>query len=234
MTRFLFTLLLLVVAKPALAAPIAADISSHKVEIFSGFTGTSLLLFGARNDAGDIVVVIRSPQQDMIVRKKIRTAGIWVNRGESQFTDIPQFYAIASSRPIAEIKGTELFHPLEIFDTNVEQEPDEYKQALRRISTKTGLHSATIGEVEFMGETLFKARFNFPDNIPRGTYTAEIYLFSDGQLSGIQTIPIQVYKIGFDAFVYDAAQHHSLLYGLCAVLMALSLGWFASWLFQRI
>lgn len=234
MMRVLVTLITLLMATPSLSAPIAADISSHKVEIFSGFTGTSLLLFGARNDAGDIVVVIRSPEKDMIVRKKVRTAGIWVNRGESHFSNIPQFYAIASSRPLHEINESESFGLLDILDTHFDQETDEYKKALRRISTESGMHSATVGDVEFMGETLFKARFNFPDNIPRGTYTAEIYLFSDGQLSGVQTIPIQVYKIGFDAFIYDTAQHHSLLYGLCAVLMALSLGWIASWLFQRI
>lgn len=234
MIRLLTLIIGLCYALPAAAAPITADISSHKIEIFSGFTGTSLLLFGARNDPGDIVVIVRSPDRNITVRKKIRTGGIWINRGEEHFEHIPQFYAIASSKPLDQINQYELFRPLDILSTDFNEETNDYKKALRRISTESGMYSASVGEVEFMGETLFKARFTFPDNMPRGTYTAEVYLFSDGQLAALQTIPIQVYKIGFDAFVYEAAQLHSFLYGLCAVAMAISLGWFASWLFQRI
>ena len=85
-----------------------------------------------------------------------------------------------------------------------------------------------------MGESLFKAEITFPDNMPRGIYTAEAYLFNDGQLIGMRSMPINVYKTGFDAFVYDSAQHYSLYYGLIATLLAAGIGWTTSWLFQRI
>lgn len=232
--RVILASLFLLLSAPAWAAPITADLSSHQVEIHSGFTGTELLLFGARNDPGDIVVIVRGPSRHVIIRKKERAAGIWVNRGEARFHDIPLFYAIASSKPLKKLKEHQLFTPLEIKNLSTDTKSNHYELALERIMKQNSLYAESAGEVEFMGETLFKTRFSFPDNMPRGTYTAEIYLFSDGQLSGVQSIPVQVYKTGFDAFLYDAAHEHRLLYGLISVLLALSIGWFAGWLFQRI
>ncbi|MCI5049640.1 MAG: TIGR02186 family protein [Rickettsiales bacterium] len=233
MRLLLASLIMICAALPALAVPIASDISSHKIEIHSGFTGTEILLFGARNDPGDIVVVIRGPAMDMTVRKKERTAGIWINSGQAYFNDVPEFYGVASSKPLKDIRQYRLYSPLDIIDSSSSYS-DPYKEALYRLLRKKSLYDEEVGTVEFMGETLFKTRFSFPDNMPRGTYTAEIYLFSDGLLSGAQAIPIQVYKTGFDAFVYDAAHNHSVLYGLVAVALAVGIGWFAGWLFQRI
>src|SRR5580698_5947823 len=69
--------LLAMTMQPALAAPLVADLSNYRIDIDSGFNGTRIFLFGARNDNGDIAVVIRGPQKDYIVRKKKEIAGLW-------------------------------------------------------------------------------------------------------------------------------------------------------------
>src|SRR5271170_765430 len=79
----------------ASAAPLVADLAQYRVDIDSGFNGTRIFLFGARNDNGDIVAVIRGPAKDYIVRKKEEVAGIWVNRQRMRFFGVPDFYAIA-------------------------------------------------------------------------------------------------------------------------------------------
>lgn len=219
----------------ALAIPIIADISSHKIEIHSGFTGTQLLLFGARNEPGDIIVAIRGPEHDLIIRKKERIAGLWVNRNEKRFDHTPHYYAVSSSKELGDVRQQNLFAQLGI-DSPVRPlaDTDEFHTALNHILGSQGLYSDSQGEISFMGETLFKAVFNFPDNLPRGTYLAETYLISDGMLSGVQIIPVQVFKTGFDAFLYDAAHRYSLWYGLFCVTLAVSSGWFANWLFRRL
>ncbi len=58
---------------------LVSDISSHRIGITSSFTGTELLLFGALGEAGDVVVVVRGPDQKVTVRRKERVAGIWIN-----------------------------------------------------------------------------------------------------------------------------------------------------------
>lgn len=220
----------------ALALPLLADISSHRVEIHSSFTGTQLIVFGARNDPGDVVVTVRGPESDVVVRKKERVAGIWINREEETIANMPLFYRIASSRPLDDVRQYLMFdalsvrYPYEISDA----EPQNFSQALLKLMSQQRLYSTELLPVEFMGPTLFKVAFDFPDNMPRGTYTAEAYLFTDGQLSGMHAIPVEVYKIGSDAFLYEAAHEYSIVYGVMAVLLALSIGGSASWLFNRI
>ena len=70
---------------------LVSDISESQIAITSNFTGRQLILFGAisRETAGltedlgdgirDVIVVIEGPKEKMVVRKKERIAGVWVN-----------------------------------------------------------------------------------------------------------------------------------------------------------
>jgi uncharacterized protein (TIGR02186 family) len=227
--------LLLCLSAPAQALPIIADISSHEITIHTSFSGTRLMVFGARNDPGDIVIVVRGPEKNITVRRKERVAGMWINRQQEVFEQQPLFYRIASSRALSEVRQFRLFEPLDILLPLADETPQSspFLHALRQQLSEDRLYGAEVSEVEFMGTTLFKAEFDFPDNMPRGTYTAEAYLFTDGRLSGMQAIPVEVYKIGTDAALYEAAQNHGFFYGLFSIFLAVSFGIGANKLFQR-
>ncbi len=67
------------------ARPVVADLSNHLVAITTGFSGTHMLAFGATDDRkGNIVMVVRGPQETHVVREKTRLAGIWMNRAVGQ------------------------------------------------------------------------------------------------------------------------------------------------------
>lgn len=224
------------------ATPLIADLSNYRIDIDSGFNGTRIFLFGARNDIGDVVVVIRGPAKNYMVRKKEEVAGIWINSDRMKFYNVPDFYAVASSRPLADIE-TPLLHQLGIGEKSLLSPPsgplsqstyEEFSEAFLRYQNARKLYHASPVEITFMGETLFKATIEFPDNIPSGNYTAEIYLISDGTVTGMQSMPVTVVKSGLDAFVYDYAHQSPLLYGLTAVVLALTAGWFAGRIFEKI
>ena len=82
--------------------------------------------------------------------------------------------------------------------------------------------------------TLFRIRINFPEKIVSGTYIAEIYSFDDGELRGIQSIPIAVDKVGLEALIYDTAHNNPALYGFLAILIAVLMGWLAGNLFRKV
>ncbi|MBV8494135.1 MAG: TIGR02186 family protein, partial [Alphaproteobacteria bacterium] len=63
----------------ARADGVIADLSSHLVAITSGFTGASVVLFGATEGGGDVIAVVRGPEHEMTVWRKGKVAGIWVN-----------------------------------------------------------------------------------------------------------------------------------------------------------
>lgn len=241
-TYFILTICISLFATYAIARPVIADLSLRQIEIDSGFQGTEILLFGARIEAGDVAVVVRGPQTSYIVRKKERIAGLWMNRQKTVFEDVNGFYKVAASRPLDEIRNNYMLSSLEIgidnldFDKNMPKNSmvSEFKKALLDKKLEDDLYSPTISDVSFIGDTLFRTIIKFPENIPRGIYTAEIYLFSDGQLSGVQSTPLIVKKKGFDAFVYDFSRDHPAFYGILAVLIAITAGWVAGTFFRKV
>lgn len=243
--RYLAVMLILL-PLPAQAKPLVADISQYEIAIDSSFTGAKLILFGARQTAGDVLVVVRGPARDFVLRKKDRVAGIWVNRSAMRMNDIPDYYAVASNKPLEDILPPEMLRVLGIGVQNLPYilpEPeDELTPAARKDfeaafimeRMRKRLYTEDVHSLTFMGDTLFKTTLPFPDTTPRGNYTAETYLIYNGQIVGVQSTPLLVAKRGFDAAIYQTAHEYPAIYGILAVLMAISMGWTASALFRRL
>ncbi len=99
----LLSAVLLGTAAPARADTLVADLSQHLVAITTGFAGTDVLLFGATEGEGEVVVIVRGPDRPVIMHRKSRVLGVWVNTAQMTFERAPSFYSIARSRPLAEI-----------------------------------------------------------------------------------------------------------------------------------
>ena len=239
-------LALLFVAAPAprleSATPLVADLSDHLIAITTDFTGTDVLLFGAVDGPGDVVVVVRGPVNDATVRRKERVAGIWVNRESVEFRAVPSFYAIASTRPLDDILDlpTRMHHSIGL-DTLRLSAPDaersllpEFRAALERIKTAEHLYQPDVIDVTFLGDTLFRADFQFPSNVPTGSYVVEVLLIREGEVASAQTTPLVISKSGIGADLYQFAHVHSFFYGVATIVIALAAGWIAHLVFRRI
>lgn len=240
--KLLFIACLFIGPAAAHATPLVADMSQYRIEMDASFSGSRIFLFGARNDAGDVLVIVRGPEKDFIVRKKEEIGGIWINRDRMKFFGVPSFYAVAASKPLSDIEQDSLFRQLGIgHDTlfSVPSDPqrfskfNEFSGAFLKYQYSRRLYMETPRQLSFMGETLFKTVIEFPDNIPPGDYTAEFYLISGGEVVGMQSAPIKVSKSGLDAFLYYYAHERPALYGISAIVLALSAGWFASRVFEK-
>lgn len=243
MTRTLALLIALLLAAPASAAPLIADLSNYQITMDSSFNGTRIFVFGTRNDNGDVVVALRGPTKNFVVRKKKEVGGIWVNADRVKLFNVPDFYAIASSKPLSELAHNQSFRQLAIGHDHLFKSPytgiqysyyQQFTDAFIAHQQQRRLYKLEPATLTFMGETLFKTVIDFPDNIPPGIYNAEIYLLDDNRIVGSHVLPIEVEKVGIDAFLYDYAHQHPFLYGITAVVLALSAGWFAGRLFEKI
>lgn len=228
---------LLLYASPARAQALAADLTSHLIAITTGFTGASVVLFGATDGPGDVVVAVRGPDRDMTIRRKDRVAGIWMNTNELTFGNVPSFYAVAASRPIEGIlsPAAAAFYRLGIANLKLEARTaappstiETFRAALERIQQQAGLFVSRIGKVDFLGERLFRATIMFPSNVPTGTYLVEVFLVRDKDVISGQTTPLVVSKVGVDAAVFEFSGRQPGLYGAIAVLTAVVAGWLAS------
>ena len=87
--------------------PLLIALSTQRIEIDSNFAGTSILLFGATDVAGDVVVSVRGPEEPIVVRRKLRSVGVWVNQEAIAFRNVPGYYFVATSSPLEDIAPEE-------------------------------------------------------------------------------------------------------------------------------
>jgi uncharacterized protein (TIGR02186 family) len=226
----------------ARAQALVADLTSHLVAITTGFTGTSVVLFGATDGVGDVIVTVRGPDRDMAVRRKSKVAQVWVNTREVTFVQAPSFYSMASSRPLDQIAAQAMRQLQQIGLENLRltaagtvspEETAEFREAFLRNQVRAGLYVPVVGQVTFLGSRLFRTTISFPRNVPTGTYRVEVLLVRDKAVVTGQTVPLAISEIGLDAEVHDFADRNALLYGLIAVLLAVVAGWLASLPFRH-
>ncbi|HEY0163869.1 MAG TPA: TIGR02186 family protein [Sphingomicrobium sp.] len=240
------SLVLIAASKPVLVP----DISSRSVEIRYSFTGAQLLLFGAILYPGgraparpaDIVVVLRGPVEPIVVREKKKIAGIWMNADSNRFRSAPSFYAVASSRPIAELVDERTAAIYEMGLQNLQLSPGggalpekdrRFEAGLLDLRRRQGLFAEHPRGVEVSQSVLYRATISIPSQVPVGTYTAETFLVDRGRVLAAATREIEIKKSGFERFVALAARRHAFLYGIVAVLLSLGLGYGAGLLFRR-
>lgn len=230
---------------PAAAKGIIADIDDHLVEITTDFAGQDILVFGAIDGPGDVILVMRGPAGRVAVNQKERFAGIWVNAESIEFDDVPSLYGVASSRPLFEILPNEMLDRYQLgvgrlrFET-AEEAPygiGSFRIALVQQKRKQGLYADRVGRVTFIGETLFRANLHLPSNVPTGTFLIDVYLVRDGRILDAQNMPLIISKVGFGADLYKYANSRSIaprfFYGVVAVLVSLLTGWLAHLAFRK-
>ncbi len=227
------------------------DVSQREVIIQYSFTGANLLLFGAIVYPGgvrpekpaDIVVVLKGPDQSILMREKQQIAGMWVNADSARFESAPTFYAMASSRPIDQIvdERTAAIYELGVdklqlspSSLNDSAEMDRFQAGLVDLRERAGLFVERPGSVEISDGVLYRARLPLSARVIVGDYTAETFLVQDGRVVAAAVRDITVRKSGFEQFMASAAENWSFLYGLVAIALAVGMGWAAGAIARRL
>lgn len=244
----LIALLLLTGARDPILVP---EVSQHEIQLRQGFTGTELLLFGAILDpqgtrAGrdyDIAVVLKGPTQSIVLREKQRVAGIWINAESTAFRSAPSFYAMASSRPIAQIVDERTaaiyelglpwlqLSPIGAFDP---AEQSRFARGLVDLQSRHSLYKQEEGGVKISEQVLYQARIALPSSVPTGAYTAETFAISKGRVVASAISRVDVRKIGAEGAIARFADEYSFVYGLLAVAVSVFMGWLAGRLFALV
>ena len=232
---------------PQAGEEVQSDLSTREISIQSNFTGIEILIYGSidfsqtplpETGAYDVIMVVRSPAQPLVARRKQRVAGIWVNGPGKVYVSVPGFYAALSTRPFRAIAPDETLKALGIgfgnldFGRATQGDPEEekFRSAVIRLKQKQRLFQEDDDGVDFVGRSLFKGTVALPVNVPTGRYTADIYLFRDGEVISRDHSTLEVTKAGFEGLVHKLAFTRPFLYGVLAVVLAMLAGlagWFA-------
>ena len=242
-------LLFLLIALPARAEEIVADLSQDRVSISTNFDGSEILIFGAiRRDAPRnfeskvaIVITVEGPRRNVAVRRKNRVFGIWVNADSVEVDNVPSFYAVASSLPLAEALRPEEDRRWRITTRRALSAPGGarmtrhdpgFLNALVRVNTAAGNYATAENAVELREGTLFSTNIALPAALIEGNYTTRIYLTRDGRVTDSYATALYVQKVGLERWLYALAHEQPLIYGCLSLLIAGVAGWGASAIFR--
>src|SRR6185437_1349155 len=213
----------------AAADELVTTIEPSRVLINSAFSGSSVIAFGAiktptaRARSYDVVVVVSGPRRDVVIRKKDRVAGIWINQSSRTFPDIAYFLKVFANRPLDAIADADTLRinriglKNSIFASGTADESDAYIANLVKTRIEEGLYSEqTRGAVTFLSPTVFRVDIPLPKSVMTGVYRVETKLFADGIVLTQNLMQFEVEKVGVEALVVKASVDNSLAYGLAA------------------
>jgi uncharacterized protein (TIGR02186 family) len=242
--------LALMVAPAVAQETVVTGISTENIALTADFSGSEVLIFGAiRRDAPipvdaaplDIVITLSGPPQNVIVRRKDRRFGIWVNTDGVRVRETPSYYAVATTRRLdAMLSQTELLRYGIGLDQAVrrvgahptQRDTSEFTEALVRLRMRAGLFERLEDGVGLAEQTLFQTRFRLPTNLVEGVYAAKYFLVRDRMVISTGETAITVEKAGIERWLFNLAQEKPLRYGVLSVALALVAGWLAAAAFR--
>ncbi|WP_347311140.1 TIGR02186 family protein [Defluviimonas sp. SAOS-178_SWC] len=248
MIRLLAFLLLL----PAFAhasEEVVAGLSHSEISITANFDGSDILIYGAVKREEpipggpplEVIVTVEGPSTPIMVRRKSRTFGIWVNTAGVEVDRAPSFYAVATTGPLNEILSQtedlrqKISVPQMIRSVGAPQEIADspaFTEALIRIREGNGLYSLKEGSVALEEATLFRTDIDLPANLVEGNYLTRIFLLRDKLVIAKHEAFIDVRKVGLERWLYDLANGQPMIYGILALVLAALAGWLASTAFR--
>jgi uncharacterized protein (TIGR02186 family) len=250
MPAFIIALLMLVNTAPVAAEEVVLGMSHDEVAITATFDGSEILVFGAIKRETKIspvplqlIVAVSGPSKPLLVRRKERKFGIWVNTDTVEVDSAPSFYAIATSAPWDQaVTDTEdLRHKISInrairsvgAPMHIEN-AQSFSDAVMRIRKKSGLYQLRENTVAVDQQTLFRTSIEMPANLTEGNYKTRIFLTRNGQVVSDFETDIDVRKVGLERFLFALSRENPLAYGLMSLAIAIFAGWSASAVFQFI
>lgn len=247
--RALIVALALVVTFPAWAEEIVLGLSSDQVSIDTNFDGSEILIFGAvKREAPiadeprlQVVVTVSGPSEPIMVRRKEKRFGIWVNTDAVEVDKAPSFYAVSSSTVLGlAVSETEdqrhsisipkairsVGAPMDITDS------ESFTDALIRIKSRSDQYQLNEGTVSVDAQTLFRTAIKLPAALTEGDYATRIFLTRGGEVVSKYETSIYVRKVGLERWLFTLSRENAFIYGLMSLAIAIAAGWSASAVFS--
>jgi len=241
----------LMFALPAQATEeeVVLGLSQDRVAITANFDGDEILIFGAvkretpipDTDPLQVIVTVSGPEHPVLVRRKERKLGIWVNVDSVLVDSAPSFYAVATSGPFGDvITDTEDLR----YRISIERAirsvgaamhirgAQDFADAVIRIRENRNLYSIRENTVAVDQQTLFRTAIEMPADLTEGDYTARIFLTRGGEVVSQYETSIDVRKVGLERFLFVMSREQPFWYGIMSLAIAIAAGWGASAAFR--
>jgi uncharacterized protein (TIGR02186 family) len=204
------------------------------IRIGSFFSGGQVAVRGVVPAGDRVALRILGPRDHLVLMKKGRVGGLWMNVGQITFQDVPKVYLLWTSGKLSSL-GTEaglrawkLDYVSLLSGTLPQKNRVEEALLLReliKLKEEDRLYHIDEGSVQVkplepgVWEQV-DAVLPLPAKIEPGSYVLEMIAFRDGQGRLIHSSTLEVKLAGFPALVSDFSARQGLWYGILAVIIA--------------
>ncbi len=214
------------------------------ISIGSFFSGQILTVTAAVPNGSDVALRLVGPPEDLVVMKKSRVLGLWMNVEEIAFHNVPKAYLLWTSQRTALLGDGEdaasRHYRSELAGCLQDRSPDETPflvGELVKLKEAENLYQISQGDIRIrrMPEGSWdrvEAFLPIPAKIYPGAYKLELITIKDGKRNLLYNNVVEVKLAGFPALVSDMATRSGLLYGVISVFIAMFSGSLVGFIFR--
>jgi uncharacterized protein (TIGR02186 family) len=220
--------------------PDAAQFRLHPevIQMTAFYSGVKVRLDGSVQNGDEVVVVIRGPDLKEVFNRKERIGPIWISRGKVHVSGIPSLFLSFSRSPVNKLLSRDEIEKHGLGEAAVRRqiriEPVEYDSDTIRdhyfaIKAKEGTYRAQyegikLGVATGQQQVPFAIEFDWPRKAPPAVYGVAVSVCRNGSVLKTSTLPLNVIKAGFPAWLSALSEERAPVYGVLSILVAVSAG----------
>lgn len=207
---------------------IACRITPRVIEVGAFYDGATVKIEGSVATGSKVLVTVAGPEAEERFNLKGRFGPIWLNAGKVRISRVPSLFLRFSSEPLASLLDRDSIfqHALdkETLIQRMRAEPSAPQGdariradylALREADGTYAFHGAGIG----MKAGDFALQFQWPKKAPPARYEVHLYEIRDRSIVRETSLPVEVVRAGFPAWLAGIAYNRPSVYGIVAVLV---------------
>jgi len=210
------------------------DISKTAIVLDRENKQPSFTIYGFNQTKNLLVIKIKGPRQKVILQKKVKFLNMWTweKSGEFSFPSIFHYYTNTKTDDIDFRLKKNLHDNIKLLG----KDNDNLKKDLIKNKMQSGLFLIKNKSFDFIDKKdpiFFKIPIKIPYSAPSGKYQVILETYEKEKIVNNKTKSFYVKKLGFNSFIYYFAHNFSFLYGIVSVIVAVSLGVGAGFIFRK-
>lgn len=229
------------------SAQLTATANHNHITVDFFYHGSTISVRGISDPNTDLVIKITSEEGHQTLRKKGKVGGfLWMNVGELQVEHAPNVYFLHSTGKIEDILSRDelnkyaLGYPaLEKYvkmNASDEAEKDRWFNEFVKFKESSNLYVTSAGKISLTekgGAQDYYILTEWPYQAPPGNYTVTVYAVKDKKVVETATSGVFVEQVGMVKSFANMAKNNAALYGIIAILAALTAGFGVGLVFRK-
>lgn len=246
MFPILIAVLLFVYAGTA-SAQLTATANHDHITVDFFYHGSTISVRGVSDPGTDLIINITSEDGNHTLRKKGKVGGfLWMNVGELEVEHVPKVYFLHSTRKIDDILSRDEMDKYVIgypalekhvkMNTSDEAEKDRWFTEFVKFKEASNVYTTSTGKISLTdkdGEQDYYILTEWPYQAPPGKYTVTVYAVKDKKVVETATSNVVVEQVGMVKSFANMAKNNAALYGIIAILAALTAGFGVGLVFRK-